>query len=378
MMAEVTEADAADVVLVREVVVVAETDAAADVVLVREVVVVAEADVVAVPEVVVVAEADPAAAVDTGAAADKVIRVAEADATAVDTGAAAEIVTAGTDAVELKERKKYSRKRVAFAVPEGFVLVQVADILKPKGGLSKVWEHFDTFAKTSDASIDYVSMCKICGSSVRNTPIRSPPLSQHLDAKKTDYAHSLATRLCRTGSGPGQPMSTYITKPKPDQLTKLVEWMSESLVAPNAVDNGPWIEYNKSLDPEFRKQSRDNIYKELNRQVSNTKKLIMESIAEERKSGRKHFHFETDMWDEGYTKKHFIAILMTYINRDFTFQTVCLAFRLWEGSAENKKITEWQSAVFKEYGLDSEDARTNTTDAGSNMKKVTLFKTFTF
>lgn len=71
-----------------------------------------------------------------------------------------------------------------------------------------------------------------------------------------------------------------------------------------------------------------------------------------------------------YTKRHFIALLLGFVDKDWNVQIHCLGFRLWEGSAEHFKLVSWKRGVLQEFGLDDAETFSNTSDAGSNMKKA--------
>eukprot|EP00660_Eupelagonema_oceanica_P008341 gene8341-5829_t len=150
------------------------------------------------------------------------------------------------------------------------------------------------------------------------------------------------------------------------QHRKKGHWLSDSLVPLNSLKHQSWIDYNRAKDHHFKKATDDKIYGELERQVNAEKGAIKDAIAEERKAlgGEfRHFHYELDMWDEGYTKRNYIALYITFVDVRFCIQTKCLAFRLWEGPAENAKIAEWKLGILKEYGLKDSETRTNTSDA---------------
>jgi hypothetical protein len=157
------------------------------------------------------------------------------------------------------------------------------------------------YGKTEGDENSYICMCKLCGSLIKNNNLRSSTVQVHFDSKGgTDYAHLLVTKLVRGSSQHTQ--QTQLQVLKPQQVSTLVEWLSDTLTPPNALNKPSWTEHQRTLDPSFKNAGYDAIYKELQRQVGLKKQLVLDAIAAERKaSGGKfpHFHYEMDMWDEG-------------------------------------------------------------------------------
>jgi hypothetical protein len=292
-----------------------------------------------------------------------------------------EPVPAPVSAAAAAAGRAYKKKRTAFAVPEGFEVADVYKVIKPKPGnaLSKVWEHVHCFCATSPAAKAayeagegplWICGCKCCGSTIKNDTLRAAVVMQHFETKaNNDYAHKLAIMLMK---GPTSGVQTKLLAQNSGGVGSLVEWMTDSLIPLHALSKPSWTAYNKTMDPTYKKPTDDAVCKELARQVEKQRARIVHALDVERRAlggqARKHFHYEVDMWDEGYTKRHFIALLVSFIDVEFDLRTFCLAFFLWEGKAEGFKLADWKKDKLAEYGLSDYETYSNTSDAGSNMK----------
>jgi hypothetical protein len=199
--------------------------------------------------------------------------------------------------------------------------------VKPTPGreLSGMWDHCDTYKSPDGESTTYICICKICGSSMKNENLRASVVNQHFETRSTsDHAHSVVLKLVtRTGN-----QSQFkLAVSKPEKVPAVVDWLTDALVPPNALQHPSWTTYMKSLDPSYTKPSYEVIYKELHHQVERRKLSVIQAIAEERKANNgswQHFHYELDMWDEGYTKRHYMGMLLHFINHEFKMCTHCV------------------------------------------------------
>eukprot|EP00660_Eupelagonema_oceanica_P014913 gene14913-6987_t len=207
---------------------------------------------------------------------------------------------AGVAVPAAEPKAKYDKKRKAWAAPEGFSEAVVADVVKPQpcSTLSKYWDHVTLYVKVDGSKTEYVTQCKQCGSTMKNPNLRSTVISAHADgkAKTGDYGHKLLVALCsKEGGSSTQTLDRFVAAKKPEQLTRLVHWMTDSLTPPRSLTYPSWAAYNRSVDPDFKKQGEDAVYSELSRQIVQRKDGIKAEISAERKGlggAFRHFHYE--------------------------------------------------------------------------------------
>eukprot|EP00756_Hemistasia_phaeocysticola_P005640 Hpha_TRINITY_DN13433_c0_g1::TRINITY_DN13433_c0_g1_i3::g.130885::m.130885 len=119
-----------------------------------------------------------------------------------------------------KTPKTYQKKRTCFAVPDGYEKIDVTKILKPKPGstLSGVWRHVDTYGKAGEP---HLSMCKCCGSNIKNEPLRSSTVLQHFEHKAAiDHGHWCVLQLVKGNSGQNQSQLRLLTVKKTLQCSQ--------------------------------------------------------------------------------------------------------------------------------------------------------------
>jgi len=193
-----------------------------------------------------------------------------------DANANAERAATDGTAGRAKTRGGYQKKRKVFDVPEGFKLVQVSDVVKPKPGtaMSKAWDHVDTYSKTEGTSVSYLCICKCCGSQLANTNLRATVILAHFEQKAaSDHAHLAIMNLIRVTSRSEQ-TRLPIAVVKPNQLEQLVEWLTDTLIPPSSLESKAFADYQRTLDPTYKTPSYETIYKELERQVNARKDMI--------------------------------------------------------------------------------------------------------
>ena len=119
-------------------------------------------------------------------------------------------------------------------------------------------------------------------------------------------------------------------------MRKLVEWIVDTFVPPNAVMYQSWDEFILTMDENSKRLNYAQLYKELEEIRIEQKEHIYRKFQQEFKSlgGKfKHFHVELDMWHEEINKHHYAAILLRWIDMN-------LLFNVW--------ISSWISSIGKD------------------------------
>ena len=235
---------------------------------------------------------------------------------------------------------------------------------------STVYEHIDFYQSTDCVNV-FRAVCKLCRALLTIT--RASGYLQHFKIKK-DHGHNVIATLVSLQNEKNHDMHkiTGMFSKDMNPMRKLVEWLVDTFVPPNAVMHQSWDHFIVTIDDNLKRLSYAKLYHILEEIEMEQRKDILRMFQNEFKSlgGKfKHFHIELDMWDEEVNKRHYAAILLSWIDLNFSFQFVCLDFKFWEGPASGEKIKGYVQKILKEWELDGLDFD-STSDAGSNMKKA--------